>query len=65
MAVDLGRIAFQAFYSKMYPNRESEVSELWKNIKQPEQDAWRHAAVAVLQQIDREKEYANLNDGLE
>ena len=61
MAVDIGRIAFETFYAQLYPTSAGTLIT-WENVGQKEQDAWRHAAVAVLQQIDREKEDANLNE---
>lgn len=53
MAIDIGRIAFEAFYAKLYPraHQEDKLTK-WEHIGQHEQDAWRHAAVAVLQSMD-------------
>jgi hypothetical protein len=63
MAVDIGRVAYQAFYKKLYPNdAPNHPSDNWGSLMQWEQDAWRHAAVAVLQQIDKERE--DLEKGL-
>ncbi len=59
MAIDIGRIAYQTFHKKLYPNdisHPNHPSNLWENLGKWEQDAWRSAAVAVLQYIDEEKE---------
>lgn len=48
MAIDIGRIAFQAHEN--YINKDNlREPELWEEIGKERQDAWRSAAVAVLQ----------------
>lgn len=56
MAIDIGRIAFEKFYTELYPRPVAEGKfTKWENIGKREQDAWRSAAVAVLQYIDKER----------
>lgn len=55
MAVDIGRIAYQAYCKNSRDKLECDFPK-WEVIGYYEQDAWRHAAVAVLQQIDKERE---------
>lgn len=57
MAIDIGRIAFQSFYESLYPRQTRDgLMTKWEDIGKKEQDAWRHAAVSVLQHIDKERE---------
>ena len=50
MAVDIGRINYEA-YAKCVDDNQS-----WETLPRAEIDAWRYAAVAVLQQTDFERE---------
>ena len=53
MAIDIGRIAYEKWQSclpKDYP------TSAWEMVGKVQQDAWRAAAVAVLQYIDKERE---------
>ena len=55
MALDIGRVAYQAYVDTLIKqNCDCDLSE-WKEMGQYEQDAWRHAAVAVAQYLDEEK----------
>ena len=56
MAVDIGRIAFQA-YAKSVNNETFDGKQIpsWEKVGQKIQNGWRAAAVAVLQQVDKEK----------
>jgi hypothetical protein len=54
MALDIGRIAFQAHQD--YLNKVNyREPELWEEIGKERQDAWRQAACAVLEYIDKER----------
>jgi hypothetical protein len=56
MAIDIGRIAYQAYCENIYDGTCCDVMPLdWKDLGKRGQDAWRHAAVAVLQYIDKER----------
>ena len=46
MAIDIGRINYQAYCDQLKDNLPK-----WEEIGQKQQDAWRHSAVAVLQYI--------------
>lgn len=50
MAIDIGLIA----YNK-YCEQAGEVAD-WSAVDKVHQDAWRHAAVAVSQYLDKERE---------
>lgn len=50
MAIDIGRIAFQA-----YKDEANTVTSNWEDLDKRHQDAWRKAAIAVLQYIDSQK----------
>ncbi len=57
MSVDLGRVAFQAFRdSRMEQTRQDPPMLEWEELSQATCIAWRHAAIAVLQQVDKERE---------
>ncbi len=54
MAIDIGRIAFQAHED--YLNKDNyREPELWEEIGKGRQDAWRAAGVAIIQHIDQER----------
>jgi len=58
MAVDLGRTAYEA-YAERIPDEDTFDGwpmPKWEHLPQREQDIWHHVAIAVLQQIDKEKE---------
>jgi hypothetical protein len=57
MAIDIGRVAYTAFCMTFWkvPFRGHELPA-WEKLDQVSQDAWRHAACAVLQYIDTERE---------
>lgn len=51
MGIDIGLIAYQA-----YRNNRSDITlPDWNQLGKLEQDAWRAAAIAVLQYIDHER----------
>lgn len=57
MAVDIGRINYQAYAKYVHENsKEKFTMAKWEDLSRVEMDGWRHAAVAVLQQIDKERE---------
>ena len=47
MALDIGRIAYDA-HDKYVSQHNREMRSKWEDVGKVEQDAWRHAAVAVL-----------------
>jgi hypothetical protein len=57
MAIDIGRMAYEAYVKNMYGGScyEAKVVE-WKDLGKRGQDAWRHAAVAVSQYLDQAKQ---------
>lgn len=57
MAVDIGRTNYQAYAKYVSENsKEKFVMVKWEQLSRVEMDGWRHSAVAVLQQIDKERE---------
>jgi hypothetical protein len=56
MAIDIGRIAYQA-YANNVDNISYHGNPLpkWEDLGKIAQDAWRHAAVAVSQYIDKSR----------
>lgn len=58
MALDIGRIAFEA-WSEDIDDQPSK----WEALNKKHQDAWRHAAVAVLKYIDSCKDLPDDVDG--
>jgi hypothetical protein len=57
MAIDIGLIAFNAYRDGMnYISFSGDYIPEWKDVGQTEQNAWRVAAVAVLDYIDKERE---------
>ena len=51
MAIDIGRIAYQAYDD--YINKNVPCHPLkWEDLGKVPQDAWRHAAVAVSQYLE-------------
>ena len=55
MAVDIGRINYQKFYDILTDGDFDHLPK-WEDLGKIQQDAWRAAAIAVLQQIDKERE---------
>ena len=56
MAIDIGRIAYQAYCKKLEDDEcDCDLSK-WEDLGKISQDAWRHAAVAVSQYLDEERE---------
>lgn len=57
MAIDIGRIAYQA-YAEGVDNIAHNGNQLpkWEGLGKISQDAWRHAAVAVSQYLDQCRE---------
>lgn len=57
MAIDIGRIAFQAYRDQVgCITYDGKVIPPWEEVGKKVQDGWRAAAVAVLQYIDQERE---------
>jgi len=56
MAIDIGRVNYQK-HSDMLGGKDQHGNSLpkWEEIGQKNQDAWRHAACAVLSYIDKER----------
>jgi hypothetical protein len=54
MAIDIGRIAYQNYIEHINSDNFRE-ERLWEELTKIECDAWRHAAVAVLQHIEQER----------
>jgi hypothetical protein len=55
MALDIGRIAYQAWSDKMdsLSCPEGFIASKWEELNQMEQDAWRASACAVLRYMDK------------
>lgn len=51
MALDIGRIAYQKHKDVILERAKQPLPE-WEEIGQIHQDAWRHAAVAVIHYFD-------------
>lgn len=64
MAIDIGRIAYQE-YCQVVLTRTIPQPHLdkWEDLGKVKQDAWRHAAVAVLRYIEQEE--AKLEDSID
>jgi hypothetical protein len=63
MALDIGRVAYQAYVKHI---RETLISEFsfeapWEAMGKISQDAWRQAGVAVMLYLEQEKN--NMEDG--
>lgn len=57
MAIDIGLIAYKEFVKKMDGvSEDTRGYGEWSQIGKREQDAWRHAAVAVSQYLTKERE---------
>ena len=56
MALDIGRIGFEA-YSVSVGGKTYDGKDIpkWEDVGQRVQDAWRAAGIAILQYIDREQ----------
>lgn len=52
MALDIGQVAYQA-YVDSWDGKDNFPFPKWEELEKDECDAWRHAAVAVLQEINR------------
>jgi hypothetical protein len=52
MAIDIGRIAYMAYVEQLKATHLNP----WEKLGQTQQDAWRHAAVAVSQYLRKEHE---------
>lgn len=52
MAIDIGRIAYAAYIEQLKATHLNP----WEKLGQVQQDAWRHAAVAVSQYLNQERE---------
>jgi len=50
--IDIGRIAYQAYCDELEKRECDYDLRKWEEIGQYEQNAWRHAACAVLDYID-------------
>jgi len=63
MAIDIGRIAFEAYGvsvgGKTYNGKDIPK---WEDVGKKVQDAWRAAAVAVLQYVESERESSTCMD---
>jgi hypothetical protein len=57
MAIDIGRIGFEA-YAKQVGGKTYDGKDIpkWEDVGKVVQDGWRAAGVAVLQYIDKERE---------
>ena len=55
MAIDIGRIAYEKYCASLLEQECDCDLEKWEKIGQTEQNAWRQAAVAVLQYIDESR----------
>lgn len=64
MALDIGRIAYQAYLQSL---SESSITEFvhapWEQLGKIDQDAWRHSAVAVSQYLTQCEE--DMKNGIE
>lgn len=66
MAIDIGRIAYQAWKDSIDEQEWSiRLLKNWEDIGQVEQNAWRASAVAVLNHIDDERERMAQEDAFE
>ena len=57
MAIDIARIAYQKHFDMMHGmNKENNRGlSTWEQLDKDECDAWRAAAVAVIQYIDKQR----------
>ena len=58
MAIDIGLIAYNEYIKQIGGNHHFE----WSKIGKVQQDAWRHAAVAVSQYLHQERERMDKED---
>jgi hypothetical protein len=56
MAIDIGRIAYEKYSRALCVLLQKCNCKPWEDLRKNHQDAWRSAAVAVLQYIDSDKE---------
>ena len=56
MAIDIGRIGYQAYLDQLGATHLPP----WEKIGKTQQDAWRHAGVAILQYIKKEEESGDI-----
>ena len=56
MAIDIGRIAYEAFQKVINGSKHPAFNiPSWEYLSKIDQDAWRHAAVAVIHHMDNER----------
>jgi len=56
MAIDIGRIAYAAYYQTLKDNNPNQQLPAWEDLGS-EQIAWRHSAIAVLQHMRETQQY--------
>lgn len=57
MAQDIGRVAYQKYCEVILKGTAPQPHlDKWEDMGKVQQDAWRHAAVEVLQHMDWERE---------
>jgi hypothetical protein len=63
MALDIGRVAYTG-YCKLIEERSKEpiILPLWETLGQLQQDGWRHAGVAILENQRAEQQYMRTQD---
>jgi hypothetical protein len=66
MAIDIGRIAYQAYSDAIQKTSKSVDKDYlyWEDLHKEECDSWRHAAVAVLKYIEESKRQMEENPDL-
>jgi hypothetical protein len=64
MAIDIGLIAYQAYWKSLEALDYDCDVLLWQELGQNERNAWRASAVAVLQHIDEAKKQMEENPEL-
>jgi hypothetical protein len=52
MAIDIGRIAYQAYVNQIKKARGSARFLKWSDLNKEECDAWRSVGIAVMQHMD-------------
>jgi hypothetical protein len=61
MAIDIGRVAYTNYADYMRAQLKENCFPRWEELSKPECDAWRHAAVEVLQHIEKERKQLELD----
>jgi hypothetical protein len=57
MALDIGRIAFEAYATSVrHTTYQGNTMPKWEALDKDAQDGWRHAACAVLDYMERSEE---------